>query len=186
MGASGQAATPVLDSVNGAGPADSVRDRLDDPRVAEALTTLLDHADLLAVLVSGLDGFVRRGDDITANLTSAWGELSGSSEQIPGLAALREVDLTELSASLAVLTGGLVKATPAINTLLSSSLTDPRGAEVVAALGDALVSARSSVPAPPRGLRGLWSTLRGAAKDPDVTRGLAYLIEVARVFGRKV
>ena len=37
MGASGQATTPVLDSVNGAGPADSVRDRLDDPRVAEAL-----------------------------------------------------------------------------------------------------------------------------------------------------
>ena len=91
MGASGQATTPVLDSVNGAGPADAVRERLDDPRVAEALTTLLDHADLLAVLVSGLDGFVRRGDDITANLTSAWGELSGSSEQIPGLAALREV-----------------------------------------------------------------------------------------------
>ena len=52
MGASGQATTPVLDSVNGAGPADAVRDRLDDPRVAEALTTLLDHADLLAVLVS--------------------------------------------------------------------------------------------------------------------------------------
>ena len=92
----------------------------------------------------------------------------------------------DLIATLAVLTGGLVKAPPAINTLLSSSLTDPRGAEVVAALGDALVSARSSVPAPPRGLRGLWSTLRGAAKDPDVTRGLAYLIEVARVFGRKV
>ena len=59
MGASGQATTPVLDSVNGAGPADAVRERLDDPRVAEALTTLLDHADLLAVLVSGLDGFVR-------------------------------------------------------------------------------------------------------------------------------
>lgn len=186
MGATGQATTPVLPPVNGAGPADAVRDRLDDPRVAEALTTLLDHADLLAVLVSGLDGFVRRGDDITANLTSAWGELSGSTDQIPGLAALREVDLAELSASLATLTGGLVKATPAITTLLDSALTDPRGADVVAALGDALVSARQSVPAPPRGVRGLWTTLRGAAKDPDVTRGLAYLIEVARQFGRRV
>ncbi|MDY6995878.1 MAG: DUF1641 domain-containing protein [Actinomycetota bacterium] len=186
MGATGQATSSVLDSVNGAGPADAVRDRLDDPRVAAALNTLLDHADLLAVLVSGMDGFVRRGDDITANLTSAWGELSGSSEQIPALAALRDVDLSQLSASLAVLSGGLVKATPAINTLMNSSLTDPQGAEVVAALGDALVSARRSAPAAPRGLRGLWKTLRGAANDPDVTRGVSYLVEVLRVFGRKV
>jgi hypothetical protein len=58
-------------------PADAVRQRLDDPRVAEALNSLLDHADLLAVIVAGLDGFVRRGDDITENLTSAIGELKG-------------------------------------------------------------------------------------------------------------
>ena len=35
-------------------PADTVRDRLDDPQVAAALNTLLDHADVLAILVSGL------------------------------------------------------------------------------------------------------------------------------------
>ncbi len=186
MGANGKATSPVLDPPSNTEAADAVRARLDDPRVAEALTTLLDHADLLAVLVSGLDEFVRRGDDITANLTLALGELSGQSDQIPALTALRDVDLPQLSASLAVLSGGLVKATPAINTLLNSALTDPQGAEVVAALGDALVSARQSAPPGPRGLRGVWKTLRVASKDPDVTRGLAYLIEVARIFGRKV
>nr|7UTD_Q Chain Q, Type 2 [NiFe]-hydrogenase Huc membrane adapter subunit [Mycolicibacterium smegmatis MC2 155]7UTD_R Chain R, Type 2 [NiFe]-hydrogenase Huc membrane adapter subunit [Mycolicibacterium smegmatis MC2 155]7UTD_S Chain S, Type 2 [NiFe]-hydrogenase Huc membrane adapter subunit [Mycolicibacterium smegmatis MC2 155]7UTD_T Chain T, Type 2 [NiFe]-hydrogenase Huc membrane adapter subunit [Mycolicibacterium smegmatis MC2 155] len=56
-------------------PVDGIRRRLDDPQVAEALNSLLDHADLLAVLVKGLDGFVRRGDDIANNLTSAIGEL---------------------------------------------------------------------------------------------------------------
>ncbi|MBX7430921.1 DUF1641 domain-containing protein [Mycobacterium sp. Y57] len=183
MGANGQATTPVLEP---SGPADAVRARLDDPRVAEALDTLLDHADLLAVLVSGLDGFVRRGDDITANLNMALGELGAQSGQVPALASLKQVDLGQLSTSLAVLTGGLVKATPAINTLLNSALTDQQSAEVVSALGEALVSARASVPAPPTGMRGLWKTLRAASKDPDVTRGLAYLIEVARQFGKKV
>ncbi|CAN3128435.1 DUF1641 domain-containing protein [Mycobacterium sp. smrl_JER01] len=172
MGSNGDTATPVLDP---AGPSTAVRDRLDDPRIAEALSTLLEHADLLAVLVTGLDGFVRRGDDITANLTSAIGELRGQTG-----------DLGELSSSLALLSGGLVNAAPAITTLLNSPLTDPRGAEVLAALGDAMVTARQSVPPAPRGLRGLWKTLRGAAKDPDVARGLVYLIEVARVFGRRL
>lgn len=167
-------------------PADTVRDRLDDPRVAEALNTLLDHADLLAVLVGGLDGLLRRGDDIADNLTSAIGELKGAETQFPGVAALKGVDLNELASSLALLTGGLVKATPAITTLMNSSLADERGADVLAALGEALVSARSSVPAPPHGLRGMWKTLRGAAKDPDVGRGVVYLVEVARSFGRRV
>lgn len=167
-------------------PADTVRDRLDDPSVAAALNDLLDHADLLAILVGGLDGLVRRGDDITANLSSAIGEFSGSSSQVPGLAELKSADLGQLAASLATLSGGLVKATPAISTLLNSALTDPRGAEVLAALGDAVTAARDGLPQAPRGLRGLWKTMRTAAKDPDVTRGLVYLIEVARIFGRKL
>ncbi|MBX7453251.1 DUF1641 domain-containing protein [Mycolicibacterium sp. 3033] len=175
MGANGEAGIPVLDPPVPAGPSAAIRDRLDDPRVADALITLLEHADLLAVLVSGLDAFVRRGDDIAANLTSALGEFQGQS-----------VELGQLSASLSELSGGLVHAAPALTTLLRSPLTDPAGAELIAALGEAMVSARRSVPSAPRGIRGLWKTLRGAAKDPDVTRGVVYLLEVARIFGRRV
>ena len=73
-------------------PADTVRDRLDDPQVAAALNTLLDHADVLAVLVSGLDGFVRRGDTITSTLSSAVSRFRGASSAgaIPGAEAFRE------------------------------------------------------------------------------------------------
>lgn len=167
-----------------ASPADSVRDRLDDPKVAAALNDLLDHADLLAVLVGGLDGLVRRGDDIASNLTSAVGELKGSG--VAGAGALGQIDFAGLAASLTTLSGGLAKATPALNTLLHSVLADPQGAAVVSALGEALVTARTSMPAAPRGMRGMWKTLRAASKDPDVGRGLVYVIEVARAFGRKV
>jgi hypothetical protein len=167
-------------------PADSVRDRLDDPQVAAALNTLLDHADVLAVLVSGLDGFVRRGDTITETVSSAVAEFRGASAAgIPGADALKGVDLQGLAQSLATLSGSLVGAAPGLNTLLSSQLTDPEAADVLAALGQALVEGKAAAAADlggPRGMFGLWKVSR----DPDVVRGLGFLIQVARAFGRRI
>lgn len=164
-------------------PADSVRDRLDDPQVAAALNTLLDHADVLAVLVSGLDGFVRRGDTITDTVSSAVAEFRGASTAgIPGADALKGVDVQSLVSSLATLSGSVVGATPALNTLLSSGLTDPQAAQVLASLGDSLVDGKAGAANPPKGLYGLWK----ATKDPDVARGLGFLLAVAKSFGRRV
>jgi len=166
-------------------PADTVRDRLDDPQVAAALNTLLDHADVLAILVSGLDGFVRRGDTITNTVSSAVAEFRGASAAgvIPGADALKGVDLQSLVASLATLSGSVVGATPALNTLLlSSGLTDPAAAQVLASLGDSLVDGKAGAANPPKGLYGLWK----ATKDPDVARGLGFLLAVAKSFGRRV
>jgi hypothetical protein len=164
-------------------PADSVRDRLDDPHVAAALNTLLDHADVLAVLVSGLDGFVRRGDTITDTVSTAVAEFRGASAAgIPGTDALTGVDVQSLVSSLATLSGSVVGATPALNTLLSSGLTDPQAAQVLASLGDSLVDGKAGAANPPKGLYGLWK----ATKDPDVARGLGFLLAVAKSFGRRV
>lgn len=165
-------------------PADSVRDRLDDPKVADALNTLLDHADVLAVLVSGLDGFVRRGDTITNSVSSAVSEFRGASVAagIPGAAAFKGVDLQSLAASLATLSGSVVGATPALNTLLTSSLTDPQTVQLLASVGDALVDGKAGAANPPKGLYGLYK----ATKDPDVARGLGFLLAVAKSFGRRV
>ena len=91
-------------------------------------------------------------------------------------------DLTAQAPSLQ----GYGTAAPGLTTLLRSPLTEPAGAEVIAALGEAMVSARRSAPPAPRGVRGLWKTVRSAAKDPDVTRGVVYLLEMARIFGRRV
>lgn len=168
-------------------PADQIRERLDDPAVAASLNNLLDHADLLAVLVTGLDGFVRRGDAITESLASAVGEFKGASAAgvVPGAEALKGVDLQGLAESLATLSGSLVTATPALKTLLSSPLTDPQAAQVLAQVGEALVEGRAAAiadPGGPKGIFGLWKV----TKDPDVVRGLGFLIQVARAFGRRV
>ena len=164
-------------------PADTVRDRLDDPQVAAALNTLLDHADVLAVLVSGLDGFVRRGDTITNTVSTAVAEFRGVSSAgvIPGAEAFKGVDLQVLAASLATLSGSVAGATPALNTLLSR-LIDLQAAQVLASLGDALIDGKAGAANPPKGLYGLWK----ATKDPDVSRGLGFLLAAAKSFDRRV
>lgn len=168
-------------------PADQIRDKLDDPKVAASLNNLLDHADLLAVLVTGLDGFVRRGDAITDSLSAVVSDFKGASVAgvVPGADALKGVDLQGLAQSLATLSNSLVGATPALNTLLSSRLTDPAAAEVLAQLGQALVEGKAAAaadPGGPKGLFGFWKV----TKDPDVVRGLGFMIQVARAFGRQV
>ena len=170
-----------------ASPADQVRAKLDDPRVAESLNNLLEHADLLAVLVSGLDGLVRRSDVISDSLTSAIGEFKGdaTSDSIPGVEALKSVDLAGLAESFATLANKLVGATPAINSLLDSRLTDPQATEVLGQLGEALVDAKAAIAQSPAGPKGFFGILK-AAKDPDVARGLGFLLQVAKAFGRQL
>lgn len=171
-------------------PADQVRAKLDDPRVAESLNDLLEHADLLAVLVSGLDGLVRRSDTLGDNITSAIGEFKGlnggaNGSSIPGIDSLKSVDLAGLAASFATLSNKVVGATPALNSLLESRLTDPQAVEVLAQLGAALVEAKTATARQPNGPKGLFGILK-ATKDPDVARGVGFLLQVAKAFGRQL
>ncbi|OBA90713.1 hypothetical protein A5633_04835 [Mycolicibacterium elephantis] len=168
-------------------PADALRQRLDDPAVAASLNDLLDHADLLAILVDGLDGSVRRGDEIGASVVAAVDELRESTAPgaIPGVESFRAVDLRGLASSLAALSGALVDATPALNTLLTSRLTDPQAADVLAQLGQALVEGRAAAAADPGGPKGIFGLWR-VSKDKDIVRGLGFMIQVARAFGRRL
>lgn len=52
--------------------------RLEEPRTAEALNRLLDHAELLAFSVTALDGLLRRGEQIADNMASGVQELRRS------------------------------------------------------------------------------------------------------------
>jgi len=50
------------------GTSNELLERLQDPQVAQALVALLDRAELLAVLVEGLDQFVARSEEIGVDL----------------------------------------------------------------------------------------------------------------------
>lgn len=165
-------------------PADELLERLDDPTIAKSLRDILEHADLLAVIVESLDGFIRRGDTITEAIVSGVQELRGSVSTQPS--ALSELDVQGLVSSLATLSSGVVGATPTLAALLKSPmLTDTRTASTIALLGEALVEGKEEAAKAPTGPSGVFGLLR-VLKDDDVSRGLGLLIEVARALGRKL
>ena len=162
---------------------DAVVAKLEDPRVAQALCDLLEHADLLAILVTGLDGMVRRGDTITGGLAKTVGDLRGA------MAAASQdhepVDLGKLAAGLRTLSAAISDATPGLESLFRSDLTDPRAVEVASTMARSIIDGAErakSEPVKPMGAFALMRTL----KDEDVARGLHFMIHVARAFGRRL
>ena len=174
-------------AVNGqlmaASPTDRLVERLSDPAVAAALDDLLQHADLLAVLVSGLDGLVRRGDVITDSVAGAVAELRTAAETAG--APFDGTDLGALAQSIGTLSGAVVGATPALTTLLTSRLTDPEAVTVISNLASALVEGKESVEAGAPVPHGPLALLR-AMRDPDVARGIGFFLQVAKAFGRRL
>lgn len=157
--------------------------KLEEPRVAAALQDLLDHADLLAILVVGLDGLMRRGDEISATISKAIGELrvaaAGSSE------SLRSLDLPKLAGSLRVLSAAVADATPGLEALLRSDLTDPRMIEAVSMVSRSVIRGTEQAKTEPLKPNGVLPLLR-ALKDEEVARGLGFLLQVARALGREL
>lgn len=160
-------------------PVQALAQRLAEPGVAEALNTLLDHADLLALLVVGLDGLISRGDTIADSLASGVSDLRSAGEQT----RLDAVKVVTAAQQLSQLAPFLLDRLSVLENLLNSDLGDPRAIGVASAASRALVSA-SEQSARPRigGLRGLLRAL----KDDDVNRALGFVISVARAFGREL
>lgn len=151
-------------------PAEALEARLNEPQVAASLNSLLDHADLLALVVVALDGFLSRGDVIADTLAEAVGELRAASVTNP----LAGVDVKGLVASAK-------DAAPAVQKLLGQ-VTDPGVVDVFGHLTGAVAEAqRIHAPAP----TGVLALLR-ALKDPDTAAGLGFLLQVATSFGRRL
>ncbi|MFC4945129.1 DUF1641 domain-containing protein [Pseudonocardia sp. GCM10023141] len=160
-------------------PADDLLERLDEPKVVAALNTLLDHADLLAVAVVALDGFLSRGDVIADSLFDAVGELRGVTAGASG--SLAGIDVKGVVNTVSTLAGPLVAATPALTTLLAG-VSEPRTVAVVGQLTGAVADADRTASA--TGPSGAFALLR-ALKDPDVSRGLGFFLALVKAFGQR-
>jgi len=55
-------------------PQEQLQARLSDPKILDALNRLLDRAELLAFSADALDGFIRRGDEITDSMNDMVGD----------------------------------------------------------------------------------------------------------------
>jgi uncharacterized protein YjgD (DUF1641 family) len=163
----------------GRGPADLLTERLDDPTVVAALSTLLDHAELLSTLVIGLAGFVERGDIIIDSVASGVAEIKAARR-----GAATDIELPSPS-ELASLVNAMTKAAPAINDVLDSSMMNADSVALLSLVSESAVEGTANARANGTSVRGLRATLK-ALKDPSVARGLGVMVEIAKALGRRV
>jgi hypothetical protein len=166
-------------------PGDEVIAALEDPRIASSLSVILEHADLLATIVVGLDGLLRRAEVIGDSVASGVAEIREVAASSSGQQPWPSVDLAALSASITRLSAAVVDATPGLDRLLHSPLAHPETVEIIADVGEALLEGKRAAGADPRGPKGVFALMR-VTKDPDVSRGLGFMIQIARAFGRRL
>ncbi len=166
-------------------------ERLEDPRVASGLQNLLDHVDLLAILVVGLDGFVSRSELIGEALVdgvSEIRELSGAS------ATARPLDIGALASSMFALSSAIPKLTPAITrvaddsvlgNLLDSGIVSQESLAHIGLLATAVNQGAADATLKPIEVKGARSIYR-QLKDPDVARGLGYTLNILKAVGREL
>ena len=149
--------------------------RLNDPQVAASLNVMLDNIELLAVLVAGLDGLARKGEVIGDTIGEFMGQMRAATHD-SGLSPMTTAE------QLGTILPTLAAASPAINRILESPIVAPEPIDILSETAVALVDGLKA--AESEGTRlGFFGLLR-STRDPDVQRGLGFLVEVARVFGR--
>jgi hypothetical protein len=175
------ASVSVIPTAPAPDPADALAQRLADPRTAAALSTLLDHADLLAVLVSGLDSLVSRSETITDSLIGGVTELRAAGEP----ARANATQLVTTAQQLGALTPAILDKLPVLEALLGSDLADP---EVIGLASMASRAVKAGAEQAERGdfkVSGVRGILR-ALKDPDVSRALGFVFSIAKALGREL
>lgn len=181
-------ASLIADSENGQAvdtPRDALIRRLEDPQTAASMAQILDHLDLIATLIDGLDGFIRRADVISESVTAGVADIRQLATAGDHERPWASVDVGALTDTLARLSTAAANAAPALERLLNSPLTDVRTADTIADLGEALLEGKQAADADHSKRKGLFALLR-ATKDPDVARGLGLMIHIARAVGRRV
>ncbi len=166
-------------------PGDALIERLDDPALASSLSVILDHADLIATLIEGLDGLIRRGDVIGDSVISSLAEVREMGASLTGEKLLPGVDVAGLQSTAVQLATAMIDLAPTIDALVHSPLTDPQTMSVLTDVGSSLLEGKAAAEADPRGPRGVFGLMR-VVKDPDVSRGLGFMIHIARAFGKRL
>ena len=172
---------------------DALTAKLDDPQTAAALLTLLDHVDLLAILVQGLSGMIERSETIGASIGDGIVELRQTFAANPALQG-RDVNPDEIVSSLIALAGALPAATPGIvaaaesgviDRILGSGITDPAAVDQLSTLAAGLATGSERFATAPIEIGGMFSLL-GLLKDPDINRSLSFFATVAKAIGQEL
>jgi|GEM_PF-623714 len=169
--------------------AGAIAARLSDPATVNALGSILDHVDLLAILIEGLDQMVSRSEVIGDSIVDGLAEVRGATES-----TARPVDVGAVVRSGIALAGVLPQATPgmvaavesgAIDKLLASGVVSGEALDQVAMLARGLVKGTEDFGNSPVEVNGIMS-LPKLLKDPDIRRSLSFFATVAKAIGKQI
>lgn len=172
------------------------------------LDSVIKHADLLEVMLEGLDGLVRRGETISDALADGVGDLRGLTSSIPKPEGVSGAEIVASLLSLATLLPSLTSSitrlvesrvldrviearlienvldSGMVENVLGSGMLAPQTMDQLAMVGRALATA-SADPGDPGDVPGLWGLLK-LRKDPDIARALAFGISMSRSLGAEL
>lgn len=180
-------------TVDGAATRTALEDKLADPAVAASLLSLLTHADLVAVLLEGLDQLVGRSETIGGSLMEGLVDLRATVDANETLGRTG-VDMASLLDSLLTLASVLPTAAPGmaaavesgtIDKVFASDLVSPEAVDTVSLLARGMVRGGRQFAADPIRVEGPFSLLR-LLKDPDVARALSFGATVAKAVGQEL
>lgn len=184
---------------------ETLLEKLENPEVVAALSSLLDNVDLLAVLIAGLNGLVQRSELMGEAIMDGFGDLRTMTggvtapEEIMGLNVKTVLgDVTELSKALPALTEALPQLTSIlpkvapglaeiadaglIDEFIRSGLTEARSVDQ---LGNLLKGVAKGINSKPVEVSGVLSLVR-QVKDPDVSRGLGFALGLLQAIGAQI
>ncbi len=168
-------------------------ERLTREETLATLNRLLDALPLIALLVQGLDEFLRRGDTVADSIAEGVRELREGSEGLEGeslgktWSALRQVlEAGKRLVDDGVLEDGLPKVVGAGMEMIEAGMLDPDVVRTLGQLGKAAVdSYHEAVEGEVEPIGGLWGLLR-LSKDPEIQKVIGLGAAIARAFARRV
>lgn len=163
---------------------DVLLEKLEDPRIVEALVSLLDKSDKLASFVQILEDFLERSEGALNSMSKGVGQLGRV-----GVTALSKtfenIDLDDLKSASGQLKGMLPVLRDFVsefNALKEAGVFDAEVVKIVGRTGRAMAATVRDPTAHSSDTRGIFSLL-GLLKDRDIARSLNFLISFARHFG---
>jgi hypothetical protein len=168
----------------GGSTADILLEKLEDPRIVEALVSLLEKTDKLAFFTEALEGFLRRNDGLLDVVSRRVGQL-GRAGTSALAKSLSNVDLDDLKSASGQLQGMLPLVRDIANqfgALKQAGFFDADVVQVVGRTGRAMAATVRDPRAQSAETRGVFSLL-SLLRDPDIARTLNFAISFARHFG---
>jgi len=164
--------------------ADVLLEKLEEPRILEALVSLLDKSDKLASFADVLEHFLQRSEGMLESVSRSVSELgrAGTNSLKKSLENFDLDDLRSASGQLQGMLPLLRDLAREFGALKEAGFFDADVVQILGRTGRAMAATVRDPKAHSSDTKGIFGLL-GLLKDPDIARSLNFVISFTRHFG---